>query len=193
MNLNTIVKILKQSVELVYERDYYLIENDVHEQDISHRIAHYFENFLMLYPWYSENGYRIDVEYNRNFHDSKRAFSGCDGCSKQECLAKSGMHSYRDVCKPDIILHKRGKNNQTTNEYNNILAIEIKKNHSIDNEDFAKLSAFTCSKGEYKYKLGLYINLTQNKEDIVYKYFRRNKNIVGANFSHIILEVNNDD
>lgn len=193
MNLNTIVKVLKQSVELVYERDYYLIQNDVHEQDISHRIAHYFENFLMLYPWYSENGYRIDVEYNRNFHDSKRAFSGCYGCSKQECLAKSGMHSYSEVCKPDIILHKRGQNNQTTNKYNNILAIEIKKNHSTDDKDFAKLSAFTCSKGEYKYQLGLYINLTQNKENIEYKYFRKNKIISGNNLSRILLEINHDD
>lgn len=187
MNLNTIVKLLKQSVELVYERDYYLIQNDVHEQDISHRIAYYFENFLMLYPWYSENGYRVDVEYNRNFHDSKRAFNSCNGCLKQECLAKIGMHSYNEVCKPDIILHKRGKNNQTANEYNNIFAIEIKKNRSTDNDDFAKLSAFTCLKGEYRYQLGLYINLTQNKEDIEYKYFRKNKNIVGTSFSRIVI------
>lgn len=193
MNLNTIVKLLKQSIELLYERDYYLIQNNVHEQDISHRIAHYFENFLMSYPWYSEGGYRVDVEYNRNFHDSKRAFRGCEGCSEQECLANVGIYSYNSICKPDVILHKRGKNNRNTNEYNNILAIEIKKNRSIDNEDFAKLSAFTCAKGEYKYQLGLYINLTQNKEDIECKYFRKNKKIVGKNFSRIILEEKNND
>ena len=48
-NLKQILNLLKQSIELLYENDNYLIEHSVHEQDLSHRIAYYFQNLLNNY------------------------------------------------------------------------------------------------------------------------------------------------
>ena len=65
--INLILKLLEQSVDLVYQNDKYLIEHSIHEQDLSHRIAFYFENLLRNYDWFTQNGYSVDVEYNKNF------------------------------------------------------------------------------------------------------------------------------
>ena len=145
-NIKQIIKLLKQSVELLYENDNYLLEHSIHEQDLSHRIAHYFENLLNNHEWYRKASLNIDVEYNKNFDDSKRVYSNCDNCTKNECYIKVFQYdigNYKSTCKPDIILHERGSNN------NNVLVVEIKKDQIESNEDFAKLSAFTCSTSDY--------------------------------------------
>lgn len=177
MNLNLLLTLLKQSVSLLYERDSFLVKNDVHEQTISHHIAKYWENILTLHPWYIRNGYSIDVEYNRNLGDSKRAYLNCYSCRKYNCFVDVQRNTHNAISKPDIVLHKRGKNNTHSKEYNNLVVVEIKKNCPQNNEDFSKLSAFTCLKGEYKYHLGIYINLTNEFENVEYICFRNNKQI----------------
>ncbi len=184
--INLILKLLEQSVDLVYQNDKYLIKHSVHEQDISHRIAFYFENLLGNYAWFTQKGYSVDVEYNKNFEDSKRVYKQCSDCQLEHCYIKNSGYNigdYIQICRPDIILHKRGKNNNSYSDYNNLLVIEVKKNDPSSEEDFAKLSAFTCKNSDYKYNLGIYINLNtktpeyfQNgkklskESDIVYNY-----------------------
>ena len=53
--ISIILSLLKQSVDLLYENDNYLIKNSVHEQDISHRIAHYLENLLKNHDLFVKN------------------------------------------------------------------------------------------------------------------------------------------
>lgn len=152
MDIHQVVKILKQSVELVYIQDASLIETNAHEQAITHRIAYYFENMLMLYPWYIQEGYNIDVEYNRYYDDPKRK-------------------NDQSLCKPDIILHRRGYNKL----YDNLLVIEVKKNSDENLRDFDKLSEFTNQRGKYKYHLGIYINLKKDFNQVEYTYFSNGK------------------
>lgn len=166
MENKLIIELLKQSVDLLYKNDSYLIKHSVHEQDISHRIAYYFENLLNNYSWYKKSSFNVDVEYNKNFDDPKRVYSNCDDCGNARCYINQSSYyidNYQSPCKPDIILHERGSND------NNILVIEIKKCNNECKEDFAKLSAFTCNASDYKYKIGIYINIDNQPS---YKYFK---------------------
>lgn len=174
--MELILELLEQSVDLVYQNDKYLIEHSIHEQDISHRIAFYFENLLRNYDWFTQNGYSVDVEYNKNFDDKKKVYNRCIGCQLEDCDIKKQQYdigTYSESCRPDIILHKRGKNNNSYRDDNNLLVIEIKKNTQNSYEDFAKLLAFTCENTDYKYSLGIYINLTTKK----YEYFQDGKKL----------------
>ena len=166
--ISLILKLLEQSVDLVYQNDKYLIKHSVHEQDISHRIAFYFENLLGNYAWFTQKGYSVDVEYNKNFDDSKRVYDKCINCELENCYIKKSNYNnrkYSEICRPDIILHKRGENNNSCEDYNNILVIEVKKTTPNSKEDFAKLSAFTCKNSDYKYHKGVFINFKNNKAD----------------------------
>lgn len=166
MENKLIIELLKQSVDLLYKNDSYLIKHSVHEQDISHRIAYYFENLLNNYSWYKKSSFNVDVEYNKNFDDTKRVHSNCDDCGNDRCYINQSSYyidNYQSPCKPDIILHERGSND------NNILVIEIKKCNNECKEDFAKLSALTCNASDYKYKIGIYINIDNQPS---YKYFK---------------------
>lgn len=160
-HLEEILGILKDAVDDFYHNDRYLLENRIHEQDMSHRIAYYFEKKLQERPWFDSKKYSIDVEYNRNMYDLKRAYEKCCYCNNENCFVKCEWHPMEgnNSSRPDIILHVRGKNNETTKEYNNIIVIEIKKEQGNDIKDTAKLTAFTCSKGDYKYHIGVYLDL----------------------------------
>ena len=152
MGNKLIIELLKQSVDLLYKNDSYLIEHSVHEQDISHRIAYYFENLLNNYSWYKKSSFNVDVEYNKNFDDSKRVYSNCCNCDSARCY-----------------IHQSSYHND-----NNILVIEIKKCNNECKDDFAKLSAFTCNASDYKYKIGIYINIDNQPS---YKYFKNGQEV----------------
>lgn len=169
-----ILSLLKQSVDLLYENDNCLIKNSVHEQDISHRIAHYLENLLRNYDWFVKNGYSIDVEYNRNLDDSKKVYKNCLNCSKLKCYIKTSSYNiddYESTCRADIIIHKRMCNKQ------NIIAIEIKTNMKDCPKDYAKLAAFTCEKNIYKYHLGIYINIDDVQSQFSFTYFKNGQEV----------------
>ena len=165
LDLKDFLNILRMSLDLLYKNDYYLIEHSIHEQDISHRIAHYMENLLNNYEWYKKIPLNIDVEYNKNFDDSKKVFNNCFNCSEKKCYIKKEHYhisNYESDCKPDIIVHERESKN-------NIVVIEVKKNKKQCSEDFAKLSAFTCYNSDYKYGIGIYINIADIPSYILFK------------------------
>ena len=162
--ISLILKLLEQSVDLVYQNDKYLIEHSIHEQDLSHRIAFYFENLLRNYDWFTQYGYSVDVEYNKNFDDSKRVYDKCINCELENCYIKKSNYNnrkYSEICRPDIILHKRGENNNSCEATPN------------SKEDFAKLSAFTCKNSDYKYHKGVFINFKSDEAD--FEYFDNGK------------------
>lgn len=168
--IRIIHSLLKRSVDLLYENDNYLITKSVHEQSTSHRIAHYLESLLRNYDCFVKDGYSVDVEYNKNLDDSKRVFKNCSNCTQLECYIKTSNYNidnYESICRPDIIIHKRGSNDS------NILAIEIKKDCKDSPKDYAKLAAFTCDRTEYKYILGIFINVNESK----YRYFKNGQEI----------------
>jgi hypothetical protein len=74
----------------------------------------------------------------------------------------------RKIIKPDIIIHKRG-----TNE-DNLVYIEIKTDHNNESreEDYKKIKAATNLTGEYSYRLGIFIDFNKNKDNLLIKYYQ---------------------
>ena len=143
-----LITLVNHALDELYINEGYLFENNSTERNLVFHFSRYFINIANSKEFYKF--YSVDCEYNRNKLDYKRYQSMIYGNESRRMF-------------PDLIFHKRG-----TNE-NNILAIEFKKNKLSDENDFCKLKALTNSDCEYKYKLGLYINLTKkrNKETIV--------------------------
>lgn len=104
-----------------------------------------------------------------------RSKISCSGCQLKNCYIKNSNYNgkYSEICRPDIILHKRGENNNSCEDYNNILVIEVKKTTPNSKEDFAKLSAFTCKNSDFKYHKGVFINFKSDKAD--FEYFDNGK------------------
>ncbi|MCK9356292.1 MAG: hypothetical protein M0R22_03960 [Dehalococcoidia bacterium] len=71
------------ALQQFFMRDSYLLESDVHEGDVSHRIAVYLEQSFPL--WH------VDCEFNRDGQDVKRTSEASMGF------------------RPDIIVHRRGR------------------------------------------------------------------------------------
>ncbi|MBD5439981.1 MAG: hypothetical protein HDR33_02980 [Treponema sp.] len=174
--LSTIHFLLERSVDLLYENDSCLITNSVHEQAISHRIAHYLENLLIKYDWFVKDGYSVDVEYNRNGDEVKKVCGNCDFLEQHKCKLKKSLSKYRN-CRPDIIVHKRGCNNIFQDDFDNLIVIEIKKEEEEDKSDFSKLKSFTCEYSAYKYHLGIYINIDKSQTEPSFTYFQNRQEV----------------
>lgn len=119
--------------------DNYLLEKDVNERSISHRLA------VHLKPRFGK--WDIDCEYNRDHEHVKSVQLRVDKSKTDDTEAKTVF--------PDIIIHKRDKDN-------NLLAIEIKKSTNQDYRssrefDLEKLKAYRNDLG-YKYTLFLKLN-----------------------------------
>lgn len=132
---------IQLALEILLELDKFLLENDVHERTIAHRLAIYLE---WLFPkWH------IDCEYNLHGIHIKELpdIRDCDVDKKTDRVL------------PDIIIHKR-------NSDKNLLVIEIKK----DKEsacDIKKLELFTKENGKYKYRLGLFIKFNKTNKPLL--------------------------
>jgi hypothetical protein len=112
--------IVRVAIDRLLEDDRILLEIDVQERSISHRLAMYLQELLP--KWH------VDCEYNRDGHEPKM------------------LNLYPEIRKeddegslvlPDIIVHKRTKPK-------NLLVVEIKKSTTRrDNKhDLKKLTAF---------------------------------------------------
>jgi hypothetical protein len=148
--------ILKASLNELIRKDSYLIEHDVHEQAISSKLGCYLSERI---PKKENGGWDVDVEYNRNGETPK---------SLHEC----------GIVLPDIIIHRRGLNNDNNTEDNNLLIIEIKKNATISekNSDIRKIEAF-INEPPFSYCFGTFINIKSFVRDkfITFWFHRRER------------------
>lgn len=105
------------------------------EQAISFHIGLYMYKYIKKRNWLK--GYDIDMEYNKNGDMGKVIPSRPNGA------------------RPDIIIHQRGLNDW------NVLMIEVKGwwNKTSRDNDRDKLRDFTDQQGEYKYGLGVFLDL----------------------------------
>lgn len=150
-----IEKSVKDALDKLYYNDRYLLEHDVNEQSITHRLAIYLEDVFF--------NYNVDCEYNRYGDDPKRlkgkSFKKYDKLFKYEIDRLIKEIDTDKLAKPDIILHKRGRNDQ------NLLVIEVKKSNSKDdNYDRLKLMIFTDKDYGLNYKYGLFIKLDKDNK-----------------------------
>ena len=134
---------LNRAIGTFVECDSHLLAADANERSISHRIAIYLEQEMP--------GYNVDCEYNRDGFDVKRLQ-----------LAPSLTSTDNDEAVtvfPDIIVHRRGNNDQ------NLLVVEMKKAAAGSNltYDRQKLHAFQRDL-KYTWAAHLIIGRSQNGE-----------------------------
>ncbi len=157
MNDQQIIEHINNALMSLFERDDWLIKQDLSEQSISHKLAEYLQP---LFP-----DYNVDCEYNGNIDrpNGRKKIS----LVKQHLRDKGLLREVEEndlekelterATFPDIIIHKRG-----TNEFN-LCIIEVKKNTSSVSSkyDYLKLEAYTTELigNDLKYQLGIFISL----------------------------------
>ncbi len=141
MQTTKIRLLLKNAVQRLLRDDYFLLEYDVHEQAIAHRIAVYLE------PVYSEH--HVDCEYNNDL----------DSETGRKRVRYPAQMEETDV-RPDIVVHHRGLNGPN----HNILIVELKKLPGTQEElntDRKKLCEFTAwgQQRHFGYRCGALVML----------------------------------
>jgi hypothetical protein len=133
------------AIKLLYKNDGYLIDNDVHERTITAKLGQY------LYHEFG-NMYEVDCEYNRNIEDESKRKAIYSYEIENGIRSKTSEYIY-----PDIIIHKRGTNNE------NLLIIEAKKGGRREcdfKKDVMKLKKSTTAMwSNIEYCFGLYLEL----------------------------------
>ena len=136
----SIKRLIEKALDKLYKEDYNSLiclnhEKHVGERACVFRFGIYFSQILKREKQFK--GYNLDCEYNRNYDDPKRRNNG-------------------DLMIPDIILHKRGNND------NNIVVIEFKgwwSDVKSQKDDIYKLKELVDPYGKYKYQYGYSIIL----------------------------------
>src|SRR3954453_15310459 len=120
-----------------YAREAFLIENDLGERTLTHRLAVHLEKQFA--------GWNIDCDYDRLGERTLQLPHGTI-VSTDEHFAKSVY--------PDIVVHQR-------EVPNNLLAVEVRKaaNHQPPEHDLHKLRALTDPHLWFAYWIGLYLVL----------------------------------
>lgn len=146
-------KCINEAFRLLYENDSHLIYNwsfsdekrdtkhHVGERSIVFRFAHYLQNLIIEEDELKE--FNLDCEYNRNGAECK------------------SLPSFPNGTFPDLIIHKRGSNDD------NLLIMEFKTYWNIDREnDIRKIMEFVDINGEYRYKIGISVLIEQNRPKV---------------------------
>lgn len=139
------VKILT-AVNKLLQQDKYLLENDLNERSITHKLAEYLQQeFPEL---------NVDCEYNGNPNSINKRGKNLNLRELKDELKDIYPKAVISVY-PDIIVHERGTN------YNNLLLIEVKKSTSrVGNHfDLTKLSIYTTKSELNKlgYEYGIFL------------------------------------
>ncbi len=147
---------IKRALSAVLKYDLCLLQNDLNERTIAHKLATYLQ---CTFP-----EYYVDCEYNRNVlsDDGKKHIEILKNDLKKRGLLTEKEEKINEVIierlvYPDIIIHKR----DTTE---NLCIIEIKKSTSKISNDYdkLKLECYTSSANgnDLKYELGVFIKFS---------------------------------
>ncbi len=148
--INLLIKLLKESVEKCYVNDKSLIERSMEQASVA-RIYYYMQYMINTEDEYAQfKSYNLDCEYYKNGNLLKELDSCPNGT------------------RPDLILHKRGSNE------NNLLIVEFKSNNGTIHNDIVKLIGFTAEHNDYKYRLGIFVKLDNQPE---YRYFQKGEEV----------------
>jgi len=142
------LKYLKHKIEKCIDKFYLneldLLKRENYEVTISSKLAQY---LFVEFP-----KFHVDCEYNKHLNGKKEIY----------------INKEKQEIRPDIVIHERGI------DEDNSVYIEIKTDHNPDprDNDFSKIKAVTKQGGEYEYLLGVFIEFTKDKKDLIIKYFR---------------------
>lgn len=155
MKEEVIKDLVYTALKKLYDIDGLLIDNDVNERSITHRLAFHLSCEEIFSEW------DIDCEYNRI------SDCGTDGNCIQKKLnlwsesEPSITDSNASTVFPDIVIHHRTE----VGEKNNLLVIEAKKEGKNISFDQKKIVAYI---EELKYQLGVLIVFYKEKAMIMW-------------------------
>lgn len=144
--INKLKEIIQISLNNLYQNDIEIIQRGGMEQAVSFRFGTYLLAQCQQIEWLRH--FDFDMEYNKNGINPKRTPRRPNGV------------------RPDLIIHKRNSNDT------NILIVEIKgwwNNEDRENDEI-KIEDFIHQEGEYKYGLGVFLDL--NRTECNPKYFK---------------------
>lgn len=162
---------LDKAVQDVLIHDSNLLNIQSSERGVVHWLAIYFDKRIREYYtqediFSNENGYVVDVEYNRFYKDTKHFYSMksdiCNpDCNFQESCRKFSNKNDTYAVTLDMIFHKRQAND-------NILCVEVKTTSaSRNNSNNASLEkCLSCDKQRVKYLTSSH----ENSSEPTYQY-----------------------
>lgn len=171
MELEEIEDNLIKAIEMLEAKDSHLLEHDLSEQCIAHKLA---EKLQLLF----EDNYHVDCEYNGNVDGEggrKRIDILTTELEELNRLNQSDDRSLELQSRavfPDIIIHKRGKNYPP-----NLCIIEIKKSTNTRGHDFDRLKLKAYTTGYYdndlRYQVGFFLIIGTGEDtgaNVIEKY-----------------------
>ena len=122
-----------------YARETYLLEKDLGERTLTHRLAVHLEKQF--------EGWDVDCDYDRLGERTLRLPKGS--------IVSTDDHLGKSVY-PDIVVHRRAVPE-------NLLAVEVRKasNHQPPDHDRHKLRALTDPHLWFAYRIGIYLTLAR--------------------------------
>lgn len=140
--IRDIKNLIKKTCTKFIKNEKYLLENNLNERTITHKLAEYLQAELP--------NWNIDCEYNRDYDKVKIIRFGRLKPRKVLNNDTEGRTVF-----PDIIVHQRGTQN-------NLIAIEVKKNNSsvLDRDDLDKIEGYLY---DLNYKYGFFIKFLVEK------------------------------
>lgn len=165
VNFKVLENIFTRALKRLLKEDSFLLENDVNERSITHKLAEYLQRELREgeFNEYEFNGYRlheynVDCEYNRMDKNGVQDTKRLELHSLQiiEDLKKACGHVEPDDTNaktvfPDIIIHRR------EDSTHNLLVVEIKKSNSDQNSEMYDLMKILGYLQQLRYEYGLLI------------------------------------
>lgn len=141
-------EVLQKAVKDVYNENRFILKYKTQElKGLEQAFA--FRVGLYLFEMFKNTNYSsfdLDAEYNKSI-----------GASKM-------LEEFDNGIRPDLVLHKRGTH------ANNKLAIEFKGFWSkTEEKDIRKLIGLTSSAGDYKYSLGIFVQI--GRKEATFRYF----------------------
>jgi hypothetical protein len=129
------------AIETFYARETHLLEKDLGERTLTHRLAVYLENQFA--------GWETDCDYSRLGERTLRLPRGS--------IVSTDDHLGKSVY-PDIVVHQRAIPN-------NLLAVEVRKesNHQPPEHDQQKLLALTDPHLWFAYRIGVFLVLGRKR------------------------------
>jgi hypothetical protein len=153
INEYNVKNIVLEACKQLVANDKYLLIYNLNERTITHKLAEYLQK---KFPYF-----HVDCEYNKDSDKVKRIKF------RRNLVEKKITNFDTEGCTiyPDIIVHKRGSND-------NLVAIEVKKNASIQlmEKDIEKIKWY---KHDLGYKFGIFINfLTEEEPSLKNNFFK---------------------
>ena len=141
---------IDDAIEKLRQKDGVLLNIDVNERTISHKLAGYIQIEL--------EGYSVDCEYNRYLYSTKILKIPKDPIRWKDLEAKPIF--------PDIIIHKRLSNDE------NLLVIEMKKLSNRQDRFFDKSKVKALTLPPFNYKFGLFLEIDVAKTNDSFEWYQ---------------------